>query len=154
MASKITLIDDKMPELDPVENDPKMLSDALTFVSRWGVGFAVVMIIIWPALSLPAGCGASGVECGVFSKDYFILWVSIAIAWGIVATVVIVVLPVYESMDGIYLVAKGLLTNDDVHMRLDSIEAKLEKVLGNAEGPFPSDDPCYRAKLIARKPKA
>jgi len=157
MAAKITLIDDKMPDLDPVENDPQMLKDSLRFISRWGVGFSVVMVIIWPLLSLPAGCGASGVECGVFSKDYFILWVSIAIAWGIVATVVIVVMPIWESMDGINLVLKGLFTNDDVHMRLDSIEAKLEKVLGGAvaepEGPFPSDDPCYRAKLIARKPK-
>jgi SSS family transporter len=157
MAAKITLIDDKMPELDPLENDPKMLKDSLTFISRWGVGFSVVMVIIWPLLSLPAGCGASGVECGVFSKDYFILWVSIAIAWGIVATVVIVVMPIWESMDGIRLVIKGLCTNDDVHMRLDSIEAKLERVLGGnvtePEGPFPSDDPCYRAKLIARKVK-
>ena len=32
----------------------------------------------------------------------------------------------------------------------------LEKALGGAkpEGPYPSDDPCFRAKLLARKPKA
>jgi len=157
MAKKITLIDDKMPDLDPSENDPQMLKDSFTFISRWGIGFSVVMVIIWPLLSLPAGCGASGVECGVFTKEYFTLWVAIAIAWGIVATVVIITLPVYESMDGINLVLKGLFTNDDVHMRLDSIEAKLEKALGlsatEPEGPFVSDDPCYRAKLIARKVK-
>jgi SSS family transporter len=156
LADKISLIDDKMPDLDPVENDPEMLKDALGFVSKWGIGFCVVMVIIWPLLSLPAGCGASGVECGVFSKDYFYLWVSVALAWGIVATIVIIVMPIWESMDGIMLVAKGALTNDDVHMRLDGIELMLEKALGGAkpEGPYASDDPCFRAKLLARKPKA
>ena len=156
MAEKITLIDDKMPELDPVESDPKMLTDALSFVTKWGVGFTFVMLILWPVLSLPAGCNVSGLSCGVFSKGYFTLWVSIAVAWGILATAVIIFLPLWESQEGIKLVLRGLLTNDDVHLRLDSIEAKLEKVLGSGpepEGPFPTDDPCYRAKLIARKPK-
>ena len=156
MADKISLIDDKMPDLDPEENDPEMLKDALSFVTKWGVGFCVVMVIIWPLLSLPAGCGVSGVECGVFSKDYFYLWVSVALAWGIVATVVIIVMPIWESMDGIRLVCKGFFTNDDVHMRLDGIELMLEKALGGAkpDGPYASDDPCFRAKLLARKPKA
>ena len=156
MAAKITLIDDSMPDLDPSENDPEMLKDALGFVTKWGVGFCVVMVIVWPLLSLPAGCGDSSVECGVFSKDYFYLWVSVALAWGIVATIVIIVMPIWESMDGIRLVTKGLLTNDDVHMRLDGIELMLEKALGGAkpEGPYASDDPCFRAKLLARKPKA
>jgi SSS family transporter len=156
LASKISLIDDAMPELDPAENDPQMLIDALSFVQKWGIGFSFVMIIVWPLLSLPAGCGASGVECGVFSKNYFILWVSVAVAWGIIATIVIIILPLYESMDGIRLVFKGVMTNDDVHMRLDGIEMMLEKALGGAapEGPYPTDDPCFRAKLLARKPKA
>ena len=156
MASKIALIDDTMPELDAEENDPQMLKDALTFVQKWGVGFTVLMVIVWPLLSLPAGCGASGVECGVFSKGYFYLWVSVAIAWGIVATAVIIIMPLYESMDGINLVFKGVMTNDDVHMRLDRIELMLEKAVGAEEpkGPYPSDDPCFRAKLLARKPKA
>ena len=156
LAAKSSLIDDSMPELDPAENDPQMLLDALSFVQKWGIGFSFVMIIVWPLLSLPAGCGASGVECGVFSKNYFILWVSVAVAWGILATVVIIILPLYESMDGIRLVFKGIMTNDDVHMRLDGIEMMLEKALGGAapEGPYPSDDPCFRAKLLARKPKA
>ena len=156
LAAKISLIDDSMPELDPAENDPQMLLDALSFVQKWGIGFSFVMIIVWPLLSLPAGCGASGVECGVFSKNYFILWVSVAVAWGILATVVIIILPLYESMDGIRLVFKGVMTNDDVHMRLDGIEMMLEKALGGAapEGPYPSDDPCFRAKLLARKAQA
>ena len=79
------------------------------------------MIILWPCLSLPAGCGTSA-GCGVFNKGYFNLWVGIALAWGTVATAVIILLPVYESWDSISIVIKGMFTNDDVHMRMDIIE--------------------------------
>ena len=137
MASKIALIDDKMPELDAEENDPQMLKDALTFVQKWGVGFTVLMVIVWPSLP-SAGCGASGVECGVFSKGYFYLWVSVAIAWGIVATAVIIIMPLYESMDGINLVFKGVMTNDDVHMsRPHRAHAREGGWRRGAQGPLP-----------------
>merc|ERR1712216_763397 len=70
----IALIDDKLPELDPEENDQAMLDASLKWITKWGVGFTVVMIFIWPLLSLPAGCGDG--TCGVFSEGYFTLWVS------------------------------------------------------------------------------
>ena len=153
MKDSIALVDDKLPDLDPIENDPEMLLKSLSWITKWGFGFTFVMIVVWPALSLPAGCGASGVECGVFSKDYFYLWVSIAVAWGIWATVVIVIMPVWESMAGINLVFKGFFTNDDVHLRLDMLESKLDKLLDASAAPKepPTADPCYRAKLIAGK---
>merc|ERR1712216_860849 len=75
----IALIDDKLPELDPEENDQAMLDASLKWITKWGVGFTVVMIFIWPLLSLPAGCGDG--TCGVFSEGYFPLLVSIALAW-------------------------------------------------------------------------
>jgi len=153
LKDSISLIDDKLPDLDPIENDPEMLLRSLSWITKWGWGFSIVMIVVWPLLSLPAGCGASGVECGVFSKDYFTMWVAIALIWGIVATAVIIVLPVYESMDGINLVLRGFFTNDDVHLRLNMLEAKLDKLL-DAKAPVATpitDDPCFRAKLIAGK---
>ena len=54
----------------------------------------------------------------------------------------------------LHLLRAGLTWLEDV--RLDGIELMLEKALGGAkpEGPYPSDDPCFRAKLLARKPKA
>jgi hypothetical protein len=64
------------------------------------------MIFIWPLLSLPAGCGDG--TCGVFSEGYFTLWVSIALAWGLLATVVIIVLPLYESREVLGGVIKGI----------------------------------------------
>jgi hypothetical protein len=109
----IALIDDKLPELDDEENDQAMLDAALKWITKWGVGFTVVMIFIWPVLSLPAGCGDG--KCGVFSEGYFTLWVSIALAWGLLATAVIIVLPLYESREVLGNVIKGVFTGAKPH---------------------------------------
>jgi hypothetical protein len=85
----------------------------LKWITKWGVGFTVVMIFIWPVLSLPAGCGDGA--CGVFSEGYFTLWVSIALAWGLLATVVIIVLPLYESREVLGNVIKGVFTGAKPH---------------------------------------
>ena len=153
LNERIQLIDDKLPEFDQDEDsNPKQLEAALAWIKKWGLGFTFIMIIVWPCLSLPAGCGTSA-GCGVFNKGYFNLWVGIALAWGTVATAVIIILPVYESWDAVSIVLKGMFTNDDVHMRMDIIDAKLDSILkaqnlqettaklSQMEG--------YRAKLIA-----
>merc|ERR1719305_78532 len=46
---------------------------------------------------------------GVFTKSYFAFWVFIALLWGLVATFVIIVLPLYESYDQIMMVLYGLM---------------------------------------------
>ena len=152
LNERIQLIDDKLPEFDEdKDSNPQQLTDALAWIKKWGIGFSFVMIILWPCLSLPAGCGTSA-GCGVFNKGYFNLWVGIALAWGTVATAVIILLPVYESWDSISIVIKGMLTNDDVHMRMDIIEGKLDALLApgsTKENEKLSQQPGYRAKLIA-----
>ena len=152
LNERIQLIDDKLPEFDEdQDSNPQQLSDALAWIKKWGIGFSFVMIILWPCLSLPAGCGTSA-GCGVFNKGYFNLWVGIALAWGTVATAVIIFLPVYESWDSILIVIKGMCTNDDVHMRMDIIEGKLDALLApgsTKENEKVSQQPGYRAKLIA-----
>ncbi|XRB02834.1 urea-proton symporter [Pycnococcus provasolii] len=125
LAGKIKLIDDKLPELEPEESDPKLLEGAKGWIMKWGFGFTFVMVILWPALSLPAGCGSSG-ECGVFSKGYFAMWVAIAMIWGIVATLVITILPIYESMADIMAVVNGMMSGEavdskDVEKQFDAI---------------------------------
>lgn len=60
----------------------------------------VVLIIIWPLLSVPAG---------VFTESYFAFWVFIAIAWGFSAGIVITVLPLTESSEEIGKVWNGML---------------------------------------------
>merc|ERR1711990_1195253 len=104
----IALIDDKLPELSDAQKDEERLVASLKWITKWGVGFSVIMVIVWPCLSLPAGCGDG--DCGVLSEGYFTFWVIIALAWGLLATVVIIVLPLYESREVLGNVIKGLLT--------------------------------------------
>ena len=152
LNDRIQLIDDKLPEFEQDEDsNPKQLEAALAWIKKWGIGFTFVMIVLWPVFSLPAGCGTSA-GCGVFNKGYFNLWVGIALAWGTVATAVIIFLPVYESWDSISIVLKGMFTNDDVHMRMDVLESKIDALLapGSTKSTEKvSQQPGYRAKLIA-----
>merc|ERR1712048_10514 len=76
------------------------LNQAKWWIQKWGWGFTILMVVVWPVLSLPAG---------VFSEGYFSMWVFISIAWSFVATFVIVVLPVYESADSILTVCLFIL---------------------------------------------
>jgi len=101
-----------MGEIKMLENDQSglaeedyqesVLASAKMWIQKWGWAFTIIMVIIWPLLSLPAG---------VFSKDYWSMWVFISIAWSFVATFVIIWLPLYESADtfkGIFVAMTGM----------------------------------------------
>jgi SSS family transporter len=149
LNERITLIDDALPDLDPEENDEEALQAAQKWISQWGIGFTVVMIIIWPVLSVPAG---------EFTRGYFNMWVVIAVVWGLLATVVIVILPIYESWNGIVCVIKGLFFNDDLHVHMDDIDHKLDAIMKHMNIEFKplmigegnSLQPAFRAKALAR----
>ncbi|CAL5360747.1 unnamed protein product [Camellia sinensis] len=75
-------------ELPAEEFKEEKLIRAKVWIVKWGVGFAVVIVLLWPLLSLPAER---------FSEGYFTFWAIIAIAWGTIGSVVIIVLPLTES---------------------------------------------------------
>ena len=56
-------------------------------------------LLIWPVLSTPAG---------VFTKDYFAFWIFIAVIWALVASFIIIALPIWESKDQILAVVDGI----------------------------------------------
>merc|ERR1719388_437119 len=89
---EIEMLEDDQRGLDPSDFGEEFLNEASRWVQKWGWGFTIVMVVIWPLLSIPAG---------VFTKDYFAFWVFISLAWGFSATLVIVILPIYESLDSI-----------------------------------------------------
>ena len=67
-----------------------------------GIGCAratnVYLVITGPSvLSTPAG---------VFTKDYFAFWIFIAVIWALVASFIIIALPIWESKDQILAVAR------------------------------------------------
>lgn len=95
----IELLDNDNSGLTEEDLDPEKLLEAKAWIGRVGWGFTILIVVLWPVLSTPAG---------VFTKDYFSFWVFIAILWGIVASFIIIFLPIYESKESILLVADGL----------------------------------------------
>ena len=75
------------------EMQPAALKTAKAFVLKWGIAFTLLMLVLWPVLSLPAGAP--------FPMPYFSLWVWVGIVWGFLSSVIITVLPVYESREAI-----------------------------------------------------
>ena len=95
----ITLVEDDRRGLTEEEQDPHELAKAERWITRRGYVLTLILIFVWPVLSVPAG---------VFTKSYFAFWVLIAIAWGFGAAIVITVLPLSESADDINKVMSGM----------------------------------------------
>ena len=85
---------------DMQEMSDEYLMKAKKTIFDTSVATSILLCVIWPALSVPAG---------VFTKSYYAFWVFIALLWGLVATFVIIVLPLYESYDQIMIVLYGLM---------------------------------------------
>eukprot|EP01025_Chloroclados_australasicus_P054480 TRINITY_DN645_c0_g1_i2.p1 TRINITY_DN645_c0_g1~~TRINITY_DN645_c0_g1_i2.p1 ORF type:complete len:669 (-),score=98.15 TRINITY_DN645_c0_g1_i2:461-2467(-) len=83
------------------EDSAEGLLGALRFTVIYGTILSGVLIIVWPLLALPAG---------VFSEGYFSFWVGLAIAWGLLATVAMITLPLWESRVGLVTVLSNLLS--------------------------------------------
>merc|ERR1719313_2695585 len=89
---EIPMLEDDQRGLDPEDFKDDFLNEAAAWVKKWGWGFTIIMVVIWPLLSIPAG---------VFTKEYFAFWVFISLMWGFTASFAIITLPIYESMDNI-----------------------------------------------------
>ncbi|XP_021279277.1 urea-proton symporter DUR3-like [Herrania umbratica] len=87
---------------------------------KWGVGFTLVIVILWPLLSLPAG---------EFSVGYFTFWAVIAIAWGTIGSAVIIALPLIESWETIKSVCVGMFTNDRLMEKVEEMNFKLNSIM-------------------------
>ncbi|KAI0561902.1 Urea active transporter-like protein [Gracilaria domingensis] len=90
-----------------IEDDPnahiafeteEALEQALKKIGVIGLVVAFVLMILWPALSLPAR---------VFSQNYFRFWVIISFVWGITSCILMVILPLVESRHGILTLLSG-----------------------------------------------
>ncbi|KAF8117253.1 hypothetical protein N665_0012s0253 [Sinapis alba] len=92
------------------------LRRAKAWIVRWGIVFTLLIVVIWPLLSLPAR---------VFSRGYFWFWAIVAIAWGTIGSIVIVGMPLIESWGTIKSVCMGLFTNDRLIDKLDDLNYRL-----------------------------
>ena len=96
---EIALLDDDQSGLDAEDLSEEKLVPALDWIKRVGWTTTFVLIVLWPALSTPAG---------VFTKTYFAFWIFVVIAWGFFASVIIVGLPIYESFGEIAVITRAL----------------------------------------------
>ncbi|KAI4312952.1 hypothetical protein MLD38_037736 [Melastoma candidum] len=119
-TKEITAVEKDKSDLPPEEFKEEKLMRAKSWIIKWGVGFTIVIVIIWPLLSLPPK---------EFSKGYFTFWAVIAIAWGTIGSIVIVALPLIESWGTIRSVCAGMFTNDTLMEKLEEINIKLTSIV-------------------------
>jgi hypothetical protein len=89
---EIKMLEDDQSGLAAADYTTEFLDEALAWINKWGWGFTILMVVVWPILSLPAG---------VFDKDYWAFWVFVSLIWSFVATATIIALPIYESREAI-----------------------------------------------------
>ncbi|ESW30127.1 hypothetical protein PHAVU_002G127200 [Phaseolus vulgaris] len=119
-TKQITVVEKEKTELPAEEFKEEKLIRAKAWVVKWGIGFTVLIVILWPILSLPAG---------EFSKGYFYFWAVIAIGWGTVGSAVIIVLPLMESWETIQSVIMGMFTNDRLMEKVEELNLKLQTIM-------------------------
>lgn len=100
MDKGIKLVEDDMRGLTEDFADPVELATAERWITRRGWALSIVLVVVWPILSVPAG---------VFTESYFAFWVLVAIAWGFGAALIIAILPLVESADDINKVLGGMV---------------------------------------------
>ncbi|QCD90916.1 solute:Na+ symporter [Vigna unguiculata] len=119
-TKQITVVEKEKTDLPAEEFKEEKLIRAKAWVVKWGIGFTVLIVILWPILSLPAG---------EFSKGYFYFWAVIAIAWGSVGSAVIIILPLVESWETIQSIMMGMFTNDRLMEKVEELNLKLQTII-------------------------
>ncbi|KAJ7953335.1 urea-proton symporter DUR3-like [Quillaja saponaria] len=119
-TKQITMVEKEKSDLPQEEFREEKLVRAKAWIIKWGVGFTVVIVILWPILSLPAGD---------FSRGYFNLWAVIAIGWGTIGSAVIIALPLIESWETIQSVILGMFTNDRLIEKVEELNFKLHTIM-------------------------
>jgi len=99
LDDNISLVEEDKRGLTDKEQDAVMLRRAERWIKRRGYVLTLVLIVIWPLLSVPAG---------TFTKSYFAFWVLVAIAWGFGAAIIITFLPLIESSEEIATALSGI----------------------------------------------
>lgn len=102
LDANIRLVEDDQRGLSEEEKNPRELAKAERWITRRGYVLTLILIVVWPLLSIPAG---------KFTQSYFAFWVLVAIAWGFGAAIIITVLPLAESQEEIGKVLTGIFNS-------------------------------------------
>ncbi|PXF45390.1 Urea-proton symporter DUR3 [Gracilariopsis chorda] len=90
-TKSIALVEEDINAVVSEEQDAE-LERAGKLIMLWGIGLTLVLVVLWPLLTLPAKA---------FPKGYFTFWVVLSFIWGLLATATMVILPVAESVRSI-----------------------------------------------------
>ena len=100
MNTKITLVEkNDTSGLEPDLYDAVTLDECLQWIYKYGFAFSFLIFVLWPCMTLPVG---------VFPREYFSFWVAIASVWGLVASAIVIGLPLWESRESFMLVMRGI----------------------------------------------
>ncbi|XP_038876583.1 urea-proton symporter DUR3 [Benincasa hispida] len=116
----ISTVEKDKGDIPTEEYTEAKLIKAKAWIMKWGIGFTIVIVVLWPVFSLPIG---------EFNKKYFTLWAIISIAWGTIGSVVIIFLPLVESWETIRDVTLGMFTNDRLIEKVDEMNLKLHALV-------------------------
>jgi len=89
LNERIPLVDDIEPPKDADETDEKLQKQVKIAVVA-SVALTFILLVLWP---IPMHFGA-----GVFSKGGFTVWVTLEMVWAILGGIVIISLPVFETV--------------------------------------------------------
>ncbi|GKU95936.1 hypothetical protein SLEP1_g9231 [Rubroshorea leprosula] len=119
-TKQITMVEKDKADLPAGEFGEEKLRKARTWIIKWGLGFTILIVILWPLLTLPAG---------EFNLGYFTFWTVIAVAWGTVGSAVIIALPLVESWEIIRNVCLGMITKDRLMEKVEELNFKLNSII-------------------------
>uniref|UniRef100_A0A7S2ZAV8 Urea transporter n=1 Tax=Rhodosorus marinus TaxID=101924 RepID=A0A7S2ZAV8_9RHOD len=123
-TKQIPLIEED-PNAHLTQATEEEMTSALKWIMIWGIGLSLVLVVVWPLLTLPLP---------VFTLGYWTFWVVLSILWGLLATIAMVILPVYESRSAVLgVLSCGKIVTAERKAYLDSLaeQEKLEDAVNS-----------------------
>jgi Na+/proline symporter len=85
-TGSIMLVEDD-PNAHPSEEMLAALDRAMRKIITWGVSLALLFVVVWPLATLAES---------TFSLGFFTFWAVLSMVWGLIASIVIIFLPLWE----------------------------------------------------------
>merc|ERR1739844_315624 len=115
LNDRIKLVENDLSGLEDEDRDPELLEKASKWISIRGWALTIVLVVLWPLLSIPAG---------KFTESYFAFWVLISVAWGFGAAIVLTFLPLLEAQEELGAVFSGMFCGGSKEVKEEPTEFK------------------------------
>ena len=142
IKQKIFVTDEKIRNIIEQDSNEQFLKNTARFTYKYALFLTFILVIIWPLPLYVSGY--------VFSLEYYVIWVYIAIIWATGSAITIILLPIIESRGGIVEVIRKITINkhenitsynhDTIYEKniKPNYETNLRKILVAIDGSFKS----------------